>query len=106
MTNHVLSVTEEINWQALTVEGTRAVALSPGWTIVLSGGAFKDIYIWTPALRRFELADLGWGLGGVSVFSKLLDDSHLQPGLPAKSSKDENLRLPGLESRFCHLPAM
>lgn len=81
------------------------MALSPWWTTVLSRGAFKDIYIWTPALRGFELADRG-GAWGISVFKKLLDDFNLQPGLPAKSSKAENLSLPGLESRFCHLPAM
>lgn len=61
MTECIL-VTVEINGQALTGGGTRAVAFNLGWTIELPGGAFNNICVRTPAPRESGFAALVWGL--------------------------------------------
>lgn len=104
MTKCVLLGTAETNWWARTVGGSRAVTLSPGWTIALPAGVFTDICIWTPTPRESHLAALGWSLEDW-CFSKVPRWFSCTARLTAWSIKAENLSRPRLElgSAACQL---
>jgi hypothetical protein len=73
----------------------QAVVPNSAW-LESPGGAIKD-------LPQCDLTSLG---RPQEIVSKSPGDSNLQPTLTAQSIKAENIRLPGLVSRVCHLPAV
>lgn len=59
------------------------MVLNPGLRMELPGGAFKEICILDPSPPGVWLCCPGLEPGKLVFFSKLPDDSNLQPGLTA-----------------------